>query len=84
MNIIRERESRGSEGEGEGEGEGEEEGEGEGGREGGRERERERERERPDSVAERLCSKAVDWEVSGSILAMGILSLTGPSPRVLK
>ena len=46
MNIIRERESRGSEGEGEGEGEGEEEGEGEGGREGGRERERERERER--------------------------------------
>ena len=44
----------------------------------------ERERERPDSVAERLCSKAVDWEVSGSILAMGILSLTGPSPTVLK
>ena len=45
-------------------------------------RERERER-RPDSVAERLCSKA-DWEVSGLILATGILSLTGPSPRVLK
>ena len=49
-----------------------------------REREREREREIPDSVAERLWSKAVDWEVSGSILATGILSLTGPSPRVLK
>ena len=27
-------------------------------------------------MAERLCSVAVDWEVSGSIL-------TGPSPRVL-
>ena len=25
--------------------------------------------ERPDSVAERLCSKAVDWEVGGSILS---------------
>ena len=38
---------------------------------------------KPDSVAERLCSKAVDWEVSGSILAMAILSLTGPLPRVI-
>ena len=32
----------------------------------------------------RLWSKAVDWEVSGSMLTTGILSLTGPSPRVLK
>ena len=58
--------------------------------EGGREGERGTWRERKgrvverDSEAEMLWSKAVDWEVSGSILAMGILSLTGPSPRVLK
>ena len=61
--------------------------EGDGRRERGGERDMEgerKERERPDSVAEQLCSKAADWEVSGSILAMGILSLTRPSPRVLK
>ena len=34
---------------------------------GWREEKRQGERERPDSVAEQLCSKAVDWEVSGSI-----------------
>ena len=55
-------------------------------REGGEREKKERSGccERPDSVAERLCSKAVDWEVGGSILAMGILSPTRTSPRVLK
>ena len=50
-------------------------------REGGRERGRGR--GRPDSVAEQLC-KALDWEVSGLILAMGKLSLTSvgdPPPQ---
>ena len=66
-------------------------GEGGRGREGGWEEEERKERggrgreggrERPDSVAEQLCSKAMDWEVSGLMLVMGILSLTRPSPRV--
>ena len=35
-------------------------------------------------MAEWLCSVAVDWGVSGSMLILGILSLPGPSPRVLK
>ena len=34
-------------------------------------------------MAKRLCSVAVDLEISGSILILGILSLTGPLPRVL-
>ena len=32
-------------------------------------------------MAKQLCSVAVDWKVSGSMLILGILSLTGPSPR---
>ena len=31
---------------------------------------------RPDSVAKWLCSVVVDWEVSGSMLRLNILSLT--------